>query len=125
MVSKKAGRPMFRKIAIPLYIITFLDNEGVIGRLPLTECTVARQLRKLKEETGIDLVAKRFRKSFACDLEEIGCPEEIINLAQWRGQSGTLYKNYIKYPDRAVKLCRPFIDRMFGEDRAGRRVVRS
>ena len=88
----------------------------------LTECTVARQLRKLKEETGIDLVAKRFRKAFSCALEQVGASEEIINVHQWRGQSGTLYKNYIKYPNRAVTLCRPYIDRMFSES-AGLRVV--
>jgi len=30
------------------------------------------------------------------------------------GQSGALFKNYLKYPDRAVALCRVYIDRMFG-----------
>jgi hypothetical protein len=48
-------------------------------------------------------------------MEEAGAGEDIINLHQWRGQSGTLYKNYIKFPDRAVKLCRPYINVMFGE----------
>jgi hypothetical protein len=89
-----------------------------------TEITVARQMRKLKEETGIDLVAKRFRKAFSCALEQVGASEEIINVRQWRGQSGVLYKNYIKYPNRAVSLCGPFIDRMFGEGIAGLREVK-
>lgn len=114
-VTKKAGRPMYRRIAIPLYIMTFLDNEGILGRLPLAEITVARQLRKLKTETGIDIVAKRFRKDFACRMEEAGAGESEINAHQWRNQSGVLYRNYLKFPNRAVNLCRPIIDKMFGE----------
>jgi hypothetical protein len=48
-------------------------------------------------------------------MEEAGADESIINVHQWRGQTGTLYKSYIKFPDRAVKLCRPYINLMFGE----------
>jgi hypothetical protein len=63
-------------------------------------------------------------------MEETGADESIINIHQWRGgghdrnwpfNSGscprkkTLYKNYIKFPDRAVKLCRPYINLMFGD----------
>lgn len=117
MVTKKAGRPMFRRIAIPQSLLTFLDNEGVLGKLPITEITVSRQLRKIREITGIDLVAKRFRKDFAIRMEEAGASEGIINVHQWRGQSGVLYKNYIKFPNRAVTLCRPYIDIMSGEKR--------
>jgi len=36
-----------------------------------------------------------------CRMEEAGPDKSIINLCHWRGQSGTLYKNYIKYPNRA------------------------
>lgn len=114
-VTKKAGRPMYRKIAIPQHIISYLDNEGITGALGLTEITVRRQLRKLRAETNIDVTAKTFRKDFACRMEETGADESIINVHQWRGQTGTLYKNYIKFPDRAVKLCRPYINLMFGE----------
>jgi len=114
-VTKKAGRPMYRKIAVPQHIITFLDNEEITGALPLVEITVARQIRKLSAETSIKFTAKTFRKDFACRMEEAGADESIINVHQWRGQTGTLYKNYIKFPDRAVKLCRPYINLMFGE----------
>jgi len=114
-VTKKAGRPMYRKIAVPQHIITYLDNEGITGALPLVEITVARQIRKLSGETSIKFTAKTFRKDFACRMEEAGADESIINVHQWRGQTGTLYKNYIKFPDRAVKLCRPYINLMFGE----------
>jgi len=114
-VTKKAGRPMYRKIAVPQHIITYLDNEGITGALPLCETTVARQIRKLTAETGLKFTAKTFRKDFACRMEEAGADESIINVHQWRGQTGTLYKNYIKFPDRAVKLCRPYINLMFGE----------
>ena len=114
-VTKKAGRPMYRKIAVPQQIITFLDNEGITGELPLNETTVARQIRNLNTETKIVFTPKTFRKDFACRMEETGADESIINVHQWRGQTGTLYKNYIKFPDRAVKLCRPYINLMFGE----------
>jgi len=106
---------MYRKIAVPQHIITFLDNEEIAGALPLVEITVARQIRKLSAETSIKFTAKTFRKDFACRMEEAGADESIINVHQWRGQTGTLYKNYIKFPDRAVKLCRPYINLMFGE----------
>ena len=72
------------------------------------------------KETGLKLTAKIFRKDFAHRMEEAGADESIINLHQGRAQSGVLYKNYLKSPDRAVKLCRPYVDRMFGEK--GRRL---
>jgi len=70
---------------------------------------VARQLGKLSEETGIAIVPKRFRKDFACRMEQAGADPSLINLHQGRSQSGVLFKNYLKYPDRAVALCRPYI----------------
>ena len=55
-------------------------------------------------------------------MEAAGADPSLIDLHQGRGQSGVLYKNYLKYPDRAVALCRPYVDRMFGE-KTGLRVV--
>lgn len=87
--------------------------------------TVKRQLGRLREEVGIDIVPKQFRKDFACRMEVAGAGPELINLHQGRGQVGVLFKNYITDMNRAVTLCRPFIDRMFGERRGGLSVVKS
>jgi len=45
-----------------------------------------------------------------------------INLHQGRSQYGVLHKNYLTEPDRAARLCRPYIARMFGEKPALERV---
>ena len=100
----RSGRPMYRKIAVPQQIITFLDNEGITGELPLNETTVARQIRNLSAETKIVFTPKTFRKDFACRMEETGADESIIVVHQWRGQTGTLYKNYIKFPDNGTGI---------------------
>lgn len=88
---------MYRKIAVPQQIITFLDNEGITGELPLNETTVARQIRNLSAETKIVFTPKTFRKDFACRMEEAGADESIINVHQWRGQSGTLFQTALLY----------------------------
>ncbi len=50
-------------------------------------------------------------------MEAAGADPGIINLHQGRGQTGVLYKNYVTDMDRAVKLRRAYVDRMFGEER--------
>ena len=77
---------MFRRIAIPLSLLTFLDNTGVTGKLPIGESTVRRHLNGLYRETGLKLTAKIFRKDFAHKMEEAGTDESIINLHQGREQ---------------------------------------
>ncbi len=76
---------------------------------------MARQLNKLPEKTGSKITAKRFRKDYAARMEAAGADPGIINLHQGRGQTGVLYKNYVTDMDRAVKLRRAYVDRMFGE----------
>lgn len=110
---------MFRRIAIPLCLLTFLDSRGVTGKLPIGESTVRRHLRELNQATGLTLTPKLFRKDFAHRMEEAGADEGIINLHQGRAQTGVLYKNYLRSPDRAVKLCRVYVDAMFGETGSG------
>jgi len=74
---------------------------------------VARQIRKLTAEMSLKFTAKTLGKDFACRMEEAGADESIINVHQWCGQTGTLYKNYIKFPDRAVKPRRPYDDLIY------------
>jgi len=114
-VSKTSQRPIFRRIAIPKCLMAFLDSRGVDGKMPFGESTVRRHLGEINRETGLYLTPKIFRKDFAHRMEEIGADEGIINLHQGRAQSGVLYKNYLRSPDRAVRLCRAYVDAMFGE----------
>ena len=60
-------------------------------------------------------IPKIFRKDFACRLEEVGTSPDLINLHQGRAQTGVLYQHYIRDPNRAVRLCRPYIQKMFNE----------
>ena len=122
LVTKTAHRPMFRKIAIPRCLLAFLDNTGVNGPVRLAEITVGRQMRNLCQKTEIQILPKRFRKDFAYRMEQAGADPSVINLHQGRGQSGVLFKNYVTDMDRAVVICRPYVARMFGEDRKLARV---
>ena len=57
-------------------------------------------------------------------MEEAGADEGIINAHQGRSQPGVLFKHYITNSDRAVKLCRVYVDRMFGDKMKGLKLVR-
>jgi integrase len=113
-VTKTKGRTFNRSIAVPPCLITFLDATGVNGSMP-SETTTRRHLRKLSTDIGIKLTPKMFRKDFACRMEEAGASPDMINLHQGRAQTGVLYQHYITDPNRAVRLCRPYIDKMFDE----------
>jgi hypothetical protein len=67
--------------------------------LPLKEGTVRKHIGRLREKMRIDIVPKRFRKDFACRIEQAEADPSLIDLRQVRGQSGVVYKNYLKYPD--------------------------
>lgn len=114
LVTKRSGHPVSRTIAIPQALIDFIDHQGISGKLPLSHSTVRRQLAQISEQSQISsLTMKRFRKDFACHMEEIGAPPHIIDLHQGRAQSGVIYKHYLGGVSRAEKLSRPYIDKMF------------
>lgn len=111
-VTKKTGAPVQRKIAIPKSLVEFIGGEHIHGPLPISETTVKRQLSRLKDATGINIQPRRFRKDFACRMEEAGATDSVINLHQGRGQTGVLHKHYLDYPDRAARICRPYIEQL-------------
>lgn len=114
-VTKTAAREYHRAIAIPRLLLDFIDSTGITGELPLKEITVGKQLRKLSTEVGFKLTAKSFRKDFATGMEAAGAPPHVINAHQGRTQTGVLFENYLGNADRAVQLCRPYVDRLFPE----------
>ena len=73
------------------------------------------QIEKLRKELGLHFTMKYFRKHFAHMMENAGAAPEIINLMQGRGQHGVLFEHYLTDPNRAARLCRPYVDKMFGE----------
>lgn len=113
LVSKTHGRQFYRTICIPRCLVTFLANESVTGSIIITENQLRYQFDALRRETGIDLYPKTFRKHFAHHMESVGASDSIINLHQGRSQHGVLHTNYLTDPNRAVRLCRPFISLMF------------
>jgi len=123
LVSKTQGRPFYREIAVPQSLATFIINEGISGVLYNSEWDVRAQFGYLQKETGIKFTQKSFRKHFAHAMEMAGASSDIINLQQGRSQHGVLYEHYLTDPGRAVRICRPYINKMFGE-RAGLTLVK-
>ncbi len=111
LVSKTRGRPFFRRIAIPAQLSAFIVNEKITGQLPTSN--LKRQYAKLREISGVDVDPKIFRKDFARRMEQAGAGHDIINVHQGRAQSGILIEHYLTDPDRAVSVCRKFVDAMF------------
>lgn len=122
LVTKTQGRQFYRKIAIPKCLSVFILNEGIRGTLPFTEAELRFQIERLRKEIGIEFTQKTFRKDFSHRMEIAGAPPDIINLHQGRGQHGVLYEHYLTDANRAVRLCRVYLDNMFGEQTEMRRV---
>jgi integrase len=123
LVSKTRGRQFYRKIAIPRQLVTFITNEGINGVFPFTEWDVRRQINAIRGKTHIDFNQKIFRKIFAHGMEAAGAPDNIVNLHQGRAQYGVLHEHYLTDSGRAEKLCRPYINSMFGETTTLARVI--
>jgi len=115
LVTKTSSRPYYRTIAIPQYLVSFITNDGMTSVFPYSEKTVIRQINRLRKETSVEFTMKTFRKDFSHRMEAVEAPPDVINLHQGRGQRGVLYKNYLTDPSRPVRLCRPYINAMFGE----------
>ena len=116
VVNKTRGRQFRRVIAIPAALVAFLTNESLTsGRLPLKN--LRKQYAAVCAASGVDVAQKTFRKDFAHRMEVASAGPDIINLHQGRSQTGVLYANYLTDRGRAVRICRPFIDRMFGDGR--------
>jgi hypothetical protein len=49
-------------------------------------------------------------------MEAAGAEPSQVNLHQGRAQSGVLFENHLTDPGRAVRLCSPFVNAMFGEE---------
>ncbi len=113
LVTKTRARQYYRTIAIPAQLSAFIVNEGITGTLPMNN--LKRQFLKLKEISGVEVEPKVIRKDFSHRMEQAGAGHDTINLHQGRAQSGVLIENYLTDPDRAVNVCRKFIDAMFSE----------
>lgn len=114
-VTKTRGRRLFRQIAIPRRLIVYLANEGVNGRMKLSK--FEHLFREARRAAGLpdDFTLKTFRKDFAHRMESVGTSPDLINLHQGRAQTGVLFQNYLTDPGRAARLCRSYINAMFGE----------
>ena len=113
LVSKTTAREYYRKIAIPAQLAAFIVNEGITGILPVSG--LRNKFEQLRRETGIEVGMKTFRKDFSRRMEQAGANHDTINLHQGRRQSGVLVECYLTDTERAVTVCRPFIDTMFSQ----------
>lgn len=116
-VTKTAGRKFHRAISVPSVLITWIANYQAAGRAWAfgdVEHTLSRTAHRL----GIEgITCKTFRKDFAHRMERAGAGPEVINLHQGRGQHGVLYENYLRDPNRAVRIAGPTIEKMFNDTR--------
>ncbi len=122
--KRKNKSPDWRKIPVPARLVAFLLNENIQTErlVPLSAKRAEDLMREVADATeagGLSL--KTFRKDFATRARLKGASVDDLNLFQGR-QETILEKHYTTDPWFIVHQCRPWIDRMFGENTAIRLV---
>jgi len=109
LVTKTKGRPFWRTIPVHESLIKYLDENKITGIIRAEMSNLRKQMDALGVAEGM------FRKDFSHRMEAAGASRDMINLYQGRAQNGVLYEHYLTDPDRAVRLCRKYINMMSGE----------